>query len=173
MNSTTLWHTDSPTEPTPICPHTLLTQRDEGCTKPNDKPSQSYAEQMAQFHYGTERWTRISQLKDIFWTEWQNYNFDVAQKREKWMKPCKNAQVGDMVLLCDKNLPRLQWAEGTIIAVKIDEDGLVRKVTVKPFLRPDRPITEAPRKRSIHDLVLIKEIIPQPDSPESTTQENS
>ena len=130
---------------------------------------------MQQYRYGTERLTRILQLKDIFWTEWQNYIFAIAQKREKWMKPCKNAQVGDMVLLCDKNLPRLQWAEATITAVKKDEDGLVRTVTVKPFPTPGRSITEAPRERSIHDLVLIKEIIPQPDSPdspESPTQEN-
>ena len=62
-------------------------------------------------------------------------------------------------------------AEGTIIAVKKDEDGLVRTVTVKPFPTPGRSITEAPRERSIHDLVLIKEIIPQPDS-QDPTQEN-
>ena len=35
VNSTPLWHTDSPTDPQPICPHMLLTQRDEGCDKTN------------------------------------------------------------------------------------------------------------------------------------------
>ena len=168
VNSTPLWHTDSPTEPEPISPHMLLTQRDDGCTKANNGPNSSLIHQTQ--NYGQDRWSRIGQLQGIFWNEWQNYIFRASQEREKWTEPRRNAQEGDMVLLCDKNLPRLQWATGKITKIKEDKDGLVRTVTVQPFSSPDRPITEAPRERSIHDLVLVREDSALPDLKASTTQ---
>ena len=64
----------------------------------------------------------------------------------------------------EKNSPRLDWPTATIINVKVDQDQLVRRVTVQPHRRPGKSTTEAPRERAIHDLVLLK-ALQQEDKP--------
>ena len=90
--------------------------------------------------------------------------YKIGTDREKWLNPQRNAQIGDVVLLKDKNLPRLEWSTGTIISVTPDKDTLVRRVMVKPHKRPNQTLDPAPRERAIHDLVLIKSIT-SPDHP--------
>jgi len=42
-----------------------------------------------------------------------------------------NAQIGDLVLLVDEQLPRGKWPSGRIVSTKSGRDGLVRTVEVK------------------------------------------
>ena len=58
--------------------------------------------------------------------------FNIGYKREKWLKKERNAMIGDMVLIRDKDQPRLKWPMAKIVDVQPDDEGLVREVTVQP-----------------------------------------
>ena len=85
--------------------------------------------------------------------------YSIGTGREKWTQPQANAQVGDTVLIREKNLSRLEWSTGTIIEVHPSADGLVRRVTLQPHKRKGKATTETPRQRAIHYLVLIKRMV--------------
>ena len=175
VNSTPLWETDdSPNEPQPISPQMLLTQRDDACKQTDTVPTRYSVDDIRE--YGTHRWKRVEALAELFWQQWQHYMFEIGTTRPKWKIPKRNAQVGDVVLIQDKDLPRLQWSTGTITFIKEeDSEGLVRRVVVKPHKRKDKPTTEAPRIRAIHDLILIKAITEgeetEPDSTDKTEED--
>ena len=84
--------------------------------------------------------------------------YQIGHTTEKWTEIKRNAEVGDIVLIKEKNLPRLDWSTGTITQATKDKDGLVRRVMVRPDTRHDKSTTQAPRERAIHDLVLLKAI---------------
>ena len=84
--------------------------------------------------------------------------YQIGHTTEKWTEIKRNAEVGDIVLMKEKNLPRLDWSTGTITQATKDKDGLVRRVMVRPDTRHDKSTTQAPRERAIHDLVLLKAI---------------
>ena len=106
-------------------------------------------------------------------------------EREKWQTPQRNAEVGDVVLMQEKNQPRLQWCTGHITSVTVGKEGLVHRVFVQPHPRPDRPTTATARERDVRTLVLLKRIndqssvedevlphTPPEDSQPSTTPAN-
>ena len=155
VNSTPLWATaDSPNEPQPISPQMLLTQRDDACTQTDIDPNTYSAEQIQA--YGARRWQYIEVVAEDFWKEWQQYMYDIGTERTKWQKYNRNAQVGDIVLMTDKQLPRLQWSTATITQIIEDTDGIVRRAVVKPHARTDKATTQASRERAVNDLILIK-----------------
>jgi len=113
VNSTPLWEpAESPNDPEPICPQHLLTQRDDNCNSHNNRPAVYNANDLQA--YGANRWKRVEALAEEFWQYWQHYLYQIGTKKEKWFKPERNAQVGDLVLMKDKNSPRLNWSTGTI-----------------------------------------------------------
>ena len=135
VNSTPLHDApESPNDPQPITPHHLITQRDESCRETNNRPSNySQADLLA---YGAHRWKRIEALADEFARYWKHYMYQIGTDKEKWFHPQKNAQVGDTVLLKEKNTPRLDWPTGTITSAIPDKDNLVRRVIVQPHKKP-------------------------------------
>ena len=95
-------------------------------------------------------------LKQKFWEEWSKfYLFERPNSRTIWKKKKDNARVGDLVLIKEKNRPRLDWNEGIITEVTTDPDGLVRKVKVRPIKRDDKSTTTQIRERAIHDFLDI------------------
>ena len=52
-------------------------------------------------------------------------------RRDKKGRPRRNAQVGDLVLVVDQDLPRGKWHLARIVRVIQGKDGLVRTVEVK------------------------------------------
>lgn len=88
----------------------LLTQRDNPFPCPKgfyDKKNIS--------DYGPNRWKRVEVLADMFWDEWRkNYLYEIGQDREKWTETQRNAKVGDVVLIKDKNQHRLYWPTGIV-----------------------------------------------------------
>jgi hypothetical protein len=52
------------------------------------------------------------------------------QERQKWNKPRRNIQVGDIVLLKDQSIAPNHWKTARVEEADQDEDGLVRKVKV-------------------------------------------
>ena len=97
--------------------------------------------------YGTNRWRRVGFLADEFEKHWRKYIYSVGDIREKWNVARRNAQIGDVVLIAEKTLPRLQWSTGTIIDTTPGRDGLVRRVTVQPHSRKSSKSPRRPLKR--------------------------
>ncbi len=52
------------------------------------------------------------------------------QDRQKWNKPRRNIEAGDIVLLKDDTTARNHWRTARIEEARQDEDGLVRNVKV-------------------------------------------
>ena len=107
VNSTPLWEApDTSNDPMPITPYQLITQRDGNCGNSFLRPSLYSSDDL--LAYGANRWKRACALADEFERYWKQYIYEIGDKRDKWNQPRRNAQVGDLVLICQKNLPRLQ-----------------------------------------------------------------
>ena len=52
------------------------------------------------------------------------------QERQKWNKPLRNLEVGDIVLLKDDTTARNRWRTARVEEACQDDDGLVRNVKV-------------------------------------------
>ena len=175
VNSTPLYDApESPNESQPITPHHLITQIDDSHIERYSRPSK-YAHQDL-LAYGANRWKWIEALADEFARYWKHYLYQIGTNKEKWYNPQRNAQVGDIVLLKEKNTPRLEWPTGVIISVTTDKDGLVRRVFVQTHKKQGQTTTPQLKERAIHDLVLIKAITakdnPYPDSTTIKTNPN-
>ena len=81
----------------------------------------------------------------------------------KWVKPQRNLEVDDLVILKDDTLARNNWEVGKILEVLPDDDGLVRKVKI---MMADSSLDSKGKRvkavsvleRSVHSLVLLMEI---------------
>ena len=111
---------------------------------------------------------------EVFWGQkYATRSFSKFSCSE-WYSPQRNAQVGDTVLLKDKNNHRLLWSTGTITSVTTDKDGLVRRVMVQPHKQQDQAKMPQVKERAIHDLVLLKAINAKDNPvPDCTTSSNT
>ena len=99
--------------------------------------------------YTRRRWRQIQYLADTFWKRWVAEYLPLLQGRQKWVKVERNISVGDLVLVMDMNLPRLQWPLGRVTEVFRDKKGYVRTASVKT--------ARSTVKRPITKLVLVLE----------------
>ncbi|XP_043199980.1 uncharacterized protein LOC122369359 [Amphibalanus amphitrite] len=99
--------------------------------------------------FSKRRWRQVQYLADIFWKRWVSEYLPLLQHRQKWMKTERNLSVGDLVLVVDLSLPRLQWPLGRVAEVFPDASGHVRTVIVKT--------ARSVLKRPINKLVLVQE----------------
>ena len=106
---------------------------------------------------------RSRNIADEFEHYRKQYIYQIGDTRDKWNQPRRNAQVGDLVLLCEKNLPRLQWSTGIIVETIPGRDGLVRKVVVQPHRRRGQKSMPRQLTRAIQYLVLLKEVHTTPE----------
>ncbi|XP_073827784.1 uncharacterized protein [Musca autumnalis] len=77
------------------------------------------------------RWKVVQLLKQQFWKRWSSEYVNRLQSRPKWLKPQKNIEVGDLVLIFDERLPPGQWPLARITEVHPGADGRVRVVSLK------------------------------------------
>ena len=90
---------------------------------------------------------------DQFWQRFSSQYIPLLQKRAKWLRPHRNFQVGDIVLLQDKDAPRYQWKRAWVSEVHPNTtDGLVRRVTLQPVTK------EASVKPSKKERPLIRDV---------------
>ncbi|XP_075438936.1 uncharacterized protein LOC142481354 [Ascaphus truei] len=90
------------------------------------------------------QWRQVQHLANTFWDRWRREYLVTLQERHKWQTVKPDIQVGDVVLLKDKQVTRNEWPMGLIIKTFPSEDERVRKVevrvtqngVVKTFLRP-------------------------------------
>ena len=52
-------------------------------------------------------------------------------KRQKWLTPRRNLTIGDVVIICEDNVPRNKWPLAQVIEVFSGKDGLVRHVKLQ------------------------------------------
>lgn len=89
------------------------------------------------------RWNLIQKFQQDFWNSWRSEYMSRLQQRPKWLKPEKNIEKENLVLIKDERLPPLHWRLGRVIEVHPGSDGLVRVVTLKTQQGEiKRPITK-------------------------------
>ena len=59
--------------------------------------------------FARRMWRQAQVLADHFWKRWLREYISGLQERQKWQRPRRNAEIGDLVLLVDDCLPRGQW----------------------------------------------------------------
>ena len=134
-------------------PNHLLTQKSQVVLKPPG------VFQRADL-YCKKRWRRVQHLANEFWKRWRNSYMQLLQVRQKWLRPRRNLEVGDVVVLKEEDLPRICWKLARISRTYPGTDGLVRKVQI--VLATDtlddrgRQTKQAVHlERPIHKLVLL------------------
>ena len=108
----------------PITPNVLLHGRLESVLPP---PGAFCVQDV----YARKRWRRVQHLCELFWSAWKKEYLMNLQHREKWCKPQRNLQEGDVILLVGDTSPRNEWPLGLVTSTTLDDDGLVRKVKLK------------------------------------------
>lgn len=74
-----------------------------------------------------KQWRIAQRLTDHFWTRWIKEYLPSLQTRTTWPRDeGQKIEVGDIVLIVDKNSPRNTWPRGKIIQVIPGSDGRVR-----------------------------------------------
>ena len=81
--------------------------------------------------YGRKRWRQVQYMVDVFWRRWIGEYLPTLHERQKWSRPQRNVQVGDVILVVDNDLPRNKWLFGRIIETYPGKDQLVRAAKVK------------------------------------------
>ena len=125
---------DDPNDETPLTPNHLLLLRGGSNLLPNRFDQSDI--------YG-RRWRHVKFLSDQFWRRWVREYLPTLQLRQKWLRPLRNLQNGDVVLFMDENTPRKNWPMGRIIQTFPGKDELVRAALVKTsWTVLTRPITK-------------------------------
>ena len=104
--------------------------------------------------YSRKRWRQVQYLADVFWRRWLHEYLPTLQLRQKWHKPVKNLEVGDVVILADDKLSRSSWPLGRVVETYPGSDGLIRsaKVTTKSVTGTNMLI------RPVHKLCLLESV---------------
>ena len=146
----------STNSPEPLTPNHLLTMKSKVLMPP---PGNFVKEDL----YLRKRWRRVQHLANEFWDRWRKEFLQALQLRKKWVKPKRNLQVGDIIMVKDENIPRNAWKLARVEEVFPSEDGLVRKVKLamatSSLDNEGRRVSDVQHlERPIHKLVLIQEV---------------
>ena len=127
VNSTPLYvGSEDAHEPLAISPQMLLTLK----TPEAFMPSSGETTKIDALAYGRRRWRKVQYLADAFWAHWRENYLHELTRRRKWTQKRPNVQVGDVVMVKDKNAPRCDWRVAVVRETKPGKDGLVRRVVV-------------------------------------------
>ncbi|XP_059830324.1 uncharacterized protein LOC132396632 [Hypanus sabinus] len=124
-----------PENPFILSPSTLLTQKAGAPPPPGDFSDKDLY---------TKQWRQVQALANQFWPRWRQKYLPSLQQRRKWTEPRRNLQVGDLVLLRDKQITRNSWPMARITATFPSEDGHVRKIELKTTDQGDVKIYQGP-----------------------------
>lgn len=98
-----------------------------------------------------DRFQRLEQYRQHFWTRWSNEYIAELQQRTKWRERCRDLQINDLVLLKDDSAPPLCWRLGRVVTLFPGSDGVPRVAEVTT--------ARGTVRRSINRMVLL----PAPD----------
>ena len=120
----TTWNLSSAEDPLPLTPNHLLTMKLPTALPP---PGNFVREDL----YLRKRWRRVQYLSEQFWSRWRKEYLQSLSYRQKWNTPRRNVKVGDVVLLKDDEVSRMEWPLAIITETQESNDGLVRQVKVR------------------------------------------
>ncbi|XP_073946597.1 uncharacterized protein [Choristoneura fumiferana] len=142
VNSRPLTHVSvDPNDPTALTPNMILLGPDCHSPAPGTfEESDGDARQ---------QWRRAQQLADTFWRRWVREYLPLLQHRREPHSSGASPAVGDVVIICDSNMPRNTWPRGRITRIYPGKDGVVRVVDVTTsrghvLRRPARKIVVLP-----------------------------
>jgi hypothetical protein len=143
----------SPDGPEPLTPNHLLTMKPKIVLPPPGKFQQEDL-------YSRRWWRRVQYLANEFWLRWRKEFLHHLQLRQKWVRPEKNLQVGDVVISKEKDETRNQWPLARVEETLPSIDGRVRKVKI---LMADGALDNQGKRqhspslleRPVHKLVLL------------------
>uniref|UniRef100_A0A1B0CRK0 Integrase catalytic domain-containing protein n=1 Tax=Lutzomyia longipalpis TaxID=7200 RepID=A0A1B0CRK0_LUTLO len=76
-------------------------------------------------------WRKVQRMADQFWQRWMREYLPELARRTKWYHPVKPIAVGDVVVICDGQLPRNKWPMGRVVEVFVGKDGKIRSAAVQ------------------------------------------
>ena len=79
----------------------------------------------------TRRAVQKQKIIEEFWDKWSQSYFQTLVKYQKWKNQSRNVTPGDIVLILDREIQKGKFTRGVVDSVKIDDDKVVRKATIK------------------------------------------
>ena len=134
---------NDPLSAPPLSPSMLLTGKTRLVLPP---PGEFKKEDL----YCRRKWRRVQHLAQEFWSRWSKEYLQQLQARNKWLRPRRNFQVGDVVLLKENQSPRNRWPMAKVVDTHPDDHDQVRSVTVLTS-------NGSELERPINKLVLLME----------------
>ncbi|PIK41879.1 hypothetical protein BSL78_21276 [Apostichopus japonicus] len=124
LNSRPLTTTSpDPDDLTPLTPNMLMNPQAKWLASPGVFEQKDI--------YARKRWRQAQYLVDVFWSRWRREYIVTLQQRAKWQRQRRNVQVGDIVLIVDKSVPRNSWLMGLVESTSKDKKGNVRSCQVR------------------------------------------
>ena len=93
------------------------------------------------------RWKHI--FEDHFWQWWTKEYLPTLQERQKWLRPQPNFEVGDLVLMADRNTSRGKCPKALVEQTFPDSEGLVHQVVIRT--------ADGVYRRDVRNLCLLQE----------------
>ena len=79
-------------------------------------------------------------LDYLFWKRWLSEYPPTLSPRTKWTNKHQNFAAGDLVIVRNKNTPKLHWPLARIVAVYPGDNRIIRTVKIRTpsgeFVRP-------------------------------------
>ena len=98
----------------------------------------------------------VRRTLQVIWDLWQKHYLPSLVARKKWLLKKRNLQVGDPVLIAEKNPLIGSWTSGRVVAVHPGSDGLVRVADVET--------SSGTYRRPVHLLCPLESSLDQPGS---------
>lgn len=87
-----------------------------------------------------KQWRIIQEISNHFWKRWVIEYLPMITRTSKWTVRADPLEEGDIVVVCDNNLPRNRWQKGVVVGINKSKDGQTRSATIKTvtgvFTRP-------------------------------------
>jgi len=77
------------------------------------------------------RYRQCQYLADLFWTRFKKEYLTILSQRQKWTRPRRNIQPGDLVLVVGSNTPRSAWPLARVVKTFPGRDGHVRNCEIQ------------------------------------------
>lgn len=88
-------------------------------------------------------------LQIIFGQRWTKEYLPTLQECQKWLRPQPNFEIGDLVLMADRNTLCGQWLKALVEQTFPDSEGLVRQVVIRT--------ADGVNRRDVRKLCLLEE----------------
>lgn len=90
-----------------------------------------------------KQWRIANALKNHFWRRWiREYLPTLARRTKDFNKP-DPIKIGDLVIVCDEDVPRRQWIRGIVEKLFPAKDGQIRRVELRTNGRTlQRPVSK-------------------------------